>query len=131
MAIPVKKLIGNNAKVHRGVYTDDYIGALNQFATVDEVLGSHKNAIARGKQDPICKIVMGTLGVIEFEDQLVSLVMKAARAGEWRAVKTEAHPNWLKVVAEKNYGYVVEHEGKTYLLPSAYFLVHCKEELDD
>jgi hypothetical protein len=38
MAIPDKKLVGKNASLDNGVYSDDYMVALNQFVTVNETL---------------------------------------------------------------------------------------------
>jgi hypothetical protein len=131
MTIPDRKLIGKNVKLDNGNYSDDYIAALNKFATVDEVFGQHKEAIAKGEQSPICRCVMGTLGKSEYENHLVSLIMIAARAGEWKAVIREplTQNQGLETVMEKGFGYVVMNEGKKFLLPSAGYVVYCKERL--
>lgn len=130
MAIPGKELIGENARLEDGIYSDDYMDALNQFATVDEVLGEHKEAIAKGEQNPISRLIADTLGKYEYEFHLVDIVMAAAKAGEWRAVERgpQQRPG-LSAVTDKQFGYVTEHEDKTFLLPSAFYLTYCKEHL--
>ncbi len=132
MAIPGKELVGKNARLNEGIYSDDYMAALNEFATVDEVLGEHKEAIANGEQNPVCRLAWGTLGKCEYENHLVSLVMTAAKAGEWRAVERihGRQIEGLDVVTDKHFGYVTEHEGKTFLLPSTFYLVYCKAQIE-
>ncbi len=131
MAIPGKELVGKNARLNEGIYSDDYMDALNEFATVNEVLGEHREAIANGEQNPIFRLVSGTLGKCEYENHLVDIVMTAAKAGEWRAVEREPrHKPGLSVVTDKHFGYVTEHEGKTFLLPSALYLTYCKAQIE-
>ena len=132
MTIPGKELVGKNARLEDGIYSDDYMAALNEFATVDEVFGKHKEAIAARKHNPIDRLVMDTLGVSEYENHLVALVITAAKAEEWKAVerKPGKHIEGLDVVTEKHFGYVTEHEGKTFLLPSAFYLVYCKAQIE-
>lgn len=131
MAIPKKELVGRNARIENGIYLDDYLTALNEFSSVDETFGKHKEAIAAGK-DAVASLVMGTLGRSEWENHLVALIMTAAKAGEWRAVFRDSfkHREGLDAVAEKNFGYVVEQNGETYLLPSAAYVSRCQAELD-
>lgn len=132
MAIPNKQLVGQNASITDGVYTDDYIAALNKFATVDEVFRENKEAIAKGEMTPVATLIMGTLGKTEYELHLVSLVMTAAEAGEWRAVERKKHNQYdgLDAVVKNNFGHVTEFEGKTFLLPSAMYIVYCNERND-
>ena len=131
MAIPGKELVGKNAILENGVYSDDYMVALNQLATVDEVFGKYKEDIAEGK-NVVARLVMETLGKCEYENHLVSIVMKAAKAGEWRAVLREPgkHIAGLDVVTKKHFGYVAEHEGQKFLLPSPMYLAYCKANLE-
>ena len=130
MAIPNRELVGKNARLDNGVYSDDYMATLNQFATVDEVFGEHREAIAAG-ENVVGSLVMGTLSKSEYENHLVSLVMNAAKAGEWRAVVREPgrHFAGLDAVTDKHFGHVTEHEGKKFLLPSALYVVYCNEQL--
>ena len=132
MTIPRKELVGKNAKSSDRVYFDSYMDELNKFASVDEVFGKHRTAIANGESCPVSNLVMDTLGKSEYENHLVALVMTAAKAGEWRAVLREPrkHTEGLKAVTEKHFGYVVEHEGQTFLLPSALYVVYCKQQLN-
>ena len=128
MGIPNKILVGQNPSLVDGVYSDDYLRALNEFASVDEVFGEKKQAIAEGERNAVAMIVMDTLGKSEYEQHLVALVMRAAKAGEWRAV--ERTTIWgLDRVVEKYYGHVTKFEDKTFLLPSATYLAYCKENL--
>ena len=131
MTIPTKELVGQNATLTDGVYSDDYMTALNQFAPVDEVMGEHREAIALGEHGgPVAGLVMNTLGKSEYENHLVSLVMTAAMKGEWRAVnRSRMQMAGLDVVVEKHFGYVAKLEDKTFLLPSAMYVVYCKEQL--
>ena len=131
MTIPGRELVGKNAQLIDRVYTDDYLHALNQFATVDEVFGQLKESIAAGEHTPVAKLVMGTLGKCEWENHLVSLVMGAAKAGEWKAVVREPfkHTDGLTVVEERNFGYVVKQGGERFLMPSASYVTYCKERL--
>lgn len=130
MTIPGKELVGKNAKLIEGVYFDDYMNTLNQLVSVDEVFRQHKKEIAEGQFDPVANLVMGTLGKSEYENHLVALVMTAAKTGEWRAVERGSqHMPGLDVVVNKNYGYVSELEGKTFLLPSLMYISYCKEQL--
>ncbi|MBU0761361.1 MAG: hypothetical protein KJ600_03925 [Nanoarchaeota archaeon] len=130
MTIPNKELVGKNPRLKDGVYSDDYMAALDQFATVDEVFGKHREAIANGEH-VVARLVMGTLGRCEYESHLVSLVMGAAKAGEWRAVVREPgrHFEGLDVVTERHFGHITKLEGKTYLLPSALYIAYCNEKL--
>ena len=130
MVIPRKELVGRNAKLQNGVYSDDYMTALNQFATVDEVFNQQKEHIAAG-EIVVGRLVMDTLGKSEYENHLVALVMTAARAGEWRAVirNPMVHNRGLDVVTEKHFGYVVEQEGKKFLLPSVLYVMYCQAQL--
>ncbi len=130
MAIPGEELVGQNARLAGGVYSDDYMNALNQFATVDDVFGEHKEAIAKGKHDPVARLVIGTLGKSEYENHLVALVMTAAKADEWRAVERgPEHMPGLDVVTQKHFGYVTKYGGKTFLLPSPVYVTYCKATL--
>ena len=130
MTIPGKELVGKNAQLENGDYTDDYLVALNQFATVDEIFGQCKECIANRERTPIIRLVVGTLGKKEFENHLESLVIAAAKAGKWKAVVREGeYANGLNVVVERNFGYVIKHEDKTFLLPSAIYLKYCKTQL--
>ena len=130
MTIPGKELIGKNAQVSDKIYSDDYLRALNKFATVDEVFGQHRADIAAGGNS-VGTLVMETLGKSEWEEHLVSLVMTAAKAGEWRAVVREEgkHTEGLDVVVEKDLGYVTKHGDTTFLLPSAMYVSYCKAKL--
>lgn len=129
--IPGIELVGKNASLHDGVYNDDYMTALNDMASVDDVFGRHKQDIAEGK-NAVGWLVMDTLGKSEYENHLVSIVKKAAKAGKWVAVLREQykHTDGLSVVEGKNFGYVAEHEGQKFLLPSAHYLTHCKARLE-
>lgn len=130
MAIPGRELVGKNAQVTDKEYNDDYLRALNQFATVDEVFGQHRKDIAAGG-DSVARVVMGTLDRVEYENHLVALVMTAAKEGEWKAVFRHPyrHAPGLDVVEQKHFGHVVKQGEKTFLLPSAMYLAYCKEEL--
>ncbi len=131
MTIPSKELVGKNPKLVNGAYIDDYMIALNEFATVNEVLGKHREAIADGNFHPTARVVMGTLDRFEYENHLAALIMVAAKTGEWRAVERGTLQKCgLEVVTERHFGYVVEHDGETFLLPSAKYLAHCKAELE-
>jgi len=126
----VSTLVGENARLENDVYYDDFMSVLNELVTVDEVLGEQREAIAKGETTPVANLVMGTLGVCEHENHLVSLVMEAARAGEWRAVsRGEGQIYGLDSVVEKGFGYVTEHEGKKYLLPSVHYIEHCRRQI--
>lgn len=130
MAIPGRELVGKNAQVCNGIYCDDYLRALNQFATVDEVFGQHKADIAAGGNS-VGRVVMETLGHYEWENHLVALVMGAAKAGEWKAVFREPmrHMEGLDRVEKKGFGYLAKQGDKTFLLPSAIYITYCKEQL--
>lgn len=129
MTIPSKQLVGQNAGLVDGVYSDDYLKALNQFVTVDEVFGEQREAIAKGEWTSVARLVMGTIGQSEYENHLAALVMKAAKVGEWRAVERESrHMPGLERVTEKHFGYVVKYKNKTFLLPSAIYLTYCDEQ---
>ena len=130
MVIPRKELVGRNARLEGDVYLDDYMDALNQFATVDEVFGEQKEAIASGK-NVIARLVMGTLGDSEYEKHLVSIVMNAAKAGEWRTVhrKKTYTLAGLDAVTRGNLGYVIEHGDEKFLLPSVNYVTYCKGKL--
>lgn len=135
MTIPItpgKELVGRNARLEDGVYRDDYIAALNQFASVDEVFGEHRQAISKGDHYIVGNLVMGTLGRTEWENHLVSIVMNAAQSGEWRAVLREPRrqTEGLDAVTTNNYGHVVEHEGRKFLLPSALYVTYCQAKLE-
>lgn len=130
MAIPSKKLVGKNQVLVDRVYSDDYIKALNRYVSVDEVFGEHKKEISKGEFCPVARFTMGALSKLEHENHLVALVMRAARAGEWRAVERgPEHRSGLDEVTEKSFGYVIRYQDKTFLLPSARYLAYCKEQL--
>src|SRR3989344_3502809 len=126
MAIPGRELVGKNSQLVDDVYSDDYMRALNSFATVDEVFGQHRKDIVGGGSS-VNRVVMGTLGRSEWEDHLVALVMVAAEAGEWRAVVREPnrHTAGLDEVEKRHFGYVTEYGEKTFLAPSAMYLAYC------
>ncbi|MBI2574743.1 hypothetical protein HYV82_02565 [Candidatus Woesearchaeota archaeon] len=129
MGIPRKELVGQNAGLVNGVYCDDYTAALNRFASVDEVFGENREAIARGEQGTVARLTMGTLGKSEYEAHLAALVMTAANAGEWRAVERgPQHMSGLEEVTRKHFGHVTEYQGQTFLLPSAMYLVYCNDQ---
>lgn len=127
---PGKELVGKNVRIVDGQYNDDYLTALNQFASVDKTFGRYRADIAKGGNS-VGRVIMGTLGKNEWENHLVALVMGAAKAGEWKAVVREpyVHTSGLDAVEGKKFGYVVKHEKKTFLLPTALYLDYCKREL--
>lgn len=131
MTIPNKELVGKNARAQKDVYSDDYLKALNKFATVDEVFGEHKRKIANG-ENIIGALVMDTLGRSEWENHLVAIVMNAAKAGEWRAVVREPGMlvEGLDEITKKHFGFVVKHKGKKYLIPSALYVTYCQAQLE-
>jgi len=130
MTIPNKELVGKNPKLEDGVYTDDYMNALNEFARVDEVFRESKAAIASG-ENIVGRLVMDTLGKSEYENHLVAIVMSAAEAGEWRAVvrESEKHIPGLDTVTRKHFGHVTAYQGKTFLLPSVSYVVYCNDRI--
>jgi hypothetical protein len=129
MTIPSKDLIGKNARVVNGVYLDDFMDALNNYATVNNVFGKNRSKIAKGYANEVNQFVLDTLGHFGYEYQLVSLVMTAAKNNSWRAIAREQHQEYgLDVVVEKNFGHVIEHKGQKYLLPSVKYLEHCKKQ---
>ena len=131
MTIPSKKLVGQNARIEEGKYLDDYLEALNRFAPVEEVFGGYREGVAKGEYTPVARLIMDTLGKTECENHLVALVMAAAKSGKWSAVKRRGeYMAGLEVVVEKNFGYSVKNGNKTFLLPSALYLVYCKAQLD-
>jgi hypothetical protein len=131
MSIPRKQLVGKNATLTDRGYSDDYLTALNEFATVDEVFGPYRKQIADGG-NVVGRLVMETLGRSEWENHLVSIVMTAAKAGEWRAVIRQPgrHDEGLDAVTEKRYGFIVQKDGKRFLLPSANYVAYCQAQLD-
>jgi hypothetical protein len=130
MKIPRKELVGRNRRLENGVYSDDYMTALNELVTVDEVFGGYRKQIAEGGI-AVGRLVMETLGKTEWENHLVSIVMTAAKTGEWRAVLRDPRNQLegLEAVTDKNFGYVVQHESKTFLLPSALYVTYCQAKL--
>jgi|GEM_PF-4127870 len=129
MTIPDKSLVGQNAVLKNDIYTDDYLRALNAVAPVDEVFGRHKKAIARG-ESIVGKLVMDTLGKTEYEHHLVTLVMTAAKTGQWSAVKRAPwNLSGLEEVIYKKFGHVAIHEKETFLLPSLTYVAYCKDTL--
>jgi hypothetical protein len=131
MAIPRRELVGKNATVKNGIYSDEYLKALNNFATVDEVFGYYRKQIASGG-NAVGRLVMGTLGRTGWENHLVSLVMVAASVGEWRAVLREKHHNsGQEAVVDKNFGYFVDLGEKRFLLPSAHYISYCQAQLEE
>lgn len=132
MTIPRKELVGRNSRLENEVYLDDYMTALNEFATVDEVFGNQREAITNRHCSTVASLVMGTLGKAEHEFHLASIVMNAAKAGEWRAVVREPgkHYDGLDNVEHKGFGYVVDHEDKKFLLPTALYVTYCQRKLD-
>ncbi len=130
MAIPRKKLVGQNPTVVDRIYSDDYLKALNEMVTVDEVFGNQRTAIAKG-QPVVGRLVIGTLGRTEWENHLVSLVMTAAETGKWSAVVSEPdkHLPGLEEVQKRHFGYVTDYQGVKYLLPSAMYVAYCQENL--
>jgi hypothetical protein len=131
MKIPGKELVRRNASLRENRYSDDYLLTLNQFMNVNEVFGEHKAEVARGG-NVVGRLVMDTLGRSEYENHLVALVMAAAKTGEWSAVlrKPNIHEEGLDAVMEKRFGYVIEIEGKKFLLPSALYVSYCKAQLE-
>ena len=135
MSIPVIDLVGKNARLRGGIYTDKYMTALNEFATVDKIFGANREAIANGKRNLVLNLITttntsGHLGRPEYEKHLLDFVMTAAKAGEWRAIKLGIqHAPGLDAVVEEHFGYVTVHKGKAFLLPSALYLIYCKEQL--
>jgi len=130
MKIPDKTLIGKNAELVEGVYSDDYMNALNNFASVDEVFGKNKEAIAKGENTPVARLIMGTLDKAEYENHLVSIIMTAAKNGEWRAINRGLqHMPGLDEVTRRHFGHVTNYKGQTFLLPSPMYLTYCKEKL--
>ncbi|MBT3405077.1 hypothetical protein HN832_04095 [archaeon] len=130
MTIPSRKLIGQNVILDDEIYSDDYMRILNRESPVEDVFGKHKSAIAQGK-NVVARLVMDTLGNSKYEQHLVNLIMRAAKVGEWRAREVKGRKDYgLDAVLEKKFGYLTEHKGKTYLLPSFLWTVHCHTELD-
>ena len=125
--IPSKELIGQNASLNNGVYSDDYMIALNKFASVDEVLGKDKEGISKRRIDPIARIVMGTLGRSEYENHIGELLIVAANRGEWSAIERNHHQNSLDVITKKHFGHVATYQDRTFLLPSAMYVTFCAE----
>jgi len=130
MTIPNKRLVGINPRLDNEGYSDDYTDALNRFVSVREVFGEHKKSIAKGGRE-VGRLVMGTLGKSEYEEHLVSLVMRAANAGEWRGIKRGlGRQIGLNSVVKKGFGYVTEFQGEKILLPSALYVVYCDAQLN-
>ncbi len=144
MTIPTKELVGKNPLLagelpiggpyhgkHIYRYYDEYTRALNGFARVDEVFSNHREAIAKGENYPISNLIMDALGKKEGENHLADIVMTAARAGEWKAIERLPHQRYgLYLVIEKHFGHLTNYKGKMFLLPSALYVVYCKEKLD-
>ena len=131
MMIPRRELVGRNARLEEGIYRDDYLTELNKVMPVDEVFSGCREEIAHGG-NIVGRLVMETLRKIEWENHLVSIVMTAALSREWRAVFREPliHDKGLDAVTKKHYGYVVEHEGKRFLVPSPLYVTYCKDVLE-
>lgn len=130
MAIPGKELVGQNAIVVGEKYLDDYLIALNTLAPVDEIFGDQRRDISQGGRI-VGRLVMGTLGRTEWENHLVSIVMTAAKEGKWSAVvrEPELHLPGLDEVENRHFGYIIDHKGIKYLLPSLMYVAYCKEKL--
>lgn len=130
MTIPGRELVGQSAQMRDNTYSDDYLRALNEFATVDEIFGEHRKDIAEGGNS-VGRLTMGALGIGEWENHLVDIVMRAAKAGEWTAVirRPGTQTEGLSAVRKKHYGYITEFDGKIFLMPTAMYLAYCKEEL--
>ncbi len=130
MTIPDRKLVGKNAKIEDDIYRDDYLRALNQLVTVDEVFGKYREKIKNGKEI-IGDLVYDIFNKKKHEAHLVSLVMHAASAREWVAVVREPgkHIDGLDEVTEKCFGYVTDHKGKKFLLPSLAYVAYCNDKL--
>ena len=132
MIIPGKKLVGWHQTIVDDIYNDDYLRALNKFASVDDVLGKDRDTIAKGEFNSIARIVMGTLGKEEYERHLAALLIVSAKAGTWQAVeRVENQTNGLDVVKEKHFGHVIGYltaQGtRRFLMPSAMYVTYCKE----
>jgi hypothetical protein len=131
MTIPSKDLVGQDAKLVDGVYTDAYMKAINELVSPDTIFGADREEIVKGTMTSVGKFVMGTLGTLEHEYHLASLVMTAAEAREWRAVVREPgrHMAGLDAVVDKGFGHVATYNEKTFLLPSAHYLTYCLTKL--
>ena len=125
-------LIGIDPEIKDNNYSDKFTHSLDEIFPVDEVFGEHKKSIASGTWEVIPSLVMDTLGKSKWENHLVSIVMTAAKTGNWLGVVREPgkHIAGLDRVQEKHYGHVVEHEGKKYLIPSLHYVTYCKEKID-
>lgn len=128
--IPTAKLIGERAHIVNLVYSDDYLQALNKFASVDEVLAGYRDQLQHWRE-PLVKLVEGIVSVGEPELYLATLIQQAAEYGEWRAIeKTNLHSQILDEVVKRHCGHVTNFLGKNFLMPSASYVAYCKDLLE-
>ncbi len=134
MTIPGKELVGMHPTISNGVYNDDYLRQLNEFASVDEVLGEYKKGIADNSWLSIAHFALGALGHddkygVIGEVSLGGLLAIAAKVGSWSALDKDINQiPLLETLLNSHFGHITTHKGKAYLLPSAMFLTYCKEK---
>lgn len=130
MPTPSKVLVGQNAKIIDEEYSDNYLKALNEFASVDEVFGENKEKVAGGNWDAVSSITANTLGDSIYEHNLIDIVVTAAGKGQWSAYNNPKMTDGLKVASDKHYIHLTEHKGQIFSMPTTSYLRYCKERLN-
>ena len=134
MAAPGKELVGKNARLNFiGNYSDDYLTALNQYASVVEVMGKSKQEVAEGGTGAaVWRVVAGidrtesAMSSIN-EITLVELLALAARKSEWKAIR-QKYPDdaGVKLAVEGGYAHLTYFKSKAFLMPSAMLTEYCQ-----
>ncbi|MEK6967300.1 MAG: hypothetical protein AABX51_01580, partial [Nanoarchaeota archaeon] len=65
----------------------------------------------------------------ELEIALVPMLMRAAESGKWVGIGRQGNQVAAHKAVEKGFGFEVTYGGALYLLPSASYIDHCRENL--
>ena len=130
MTFPDKYSVGKNAEVVDERYNDDYLRALNEFCTVEDVFGGTAvESISIGNTLTLNRFVANSpLKSWEAEDLLKHFLYAATRSerGEWEAIEIKEGDGLAKRVEEVGFGIrTTFSEDKQFLVPTALFLAYC------
>ena len=121
-----KELVGMNPSFI-DYYADDYLRALNAWASVDHILGHEKAPIAEGGFDHVAMMLGNHPFVEGCPNFFLGFLTAAAQASEWRAIEPRrSFERAINSMAETDYVHIVSLQStscprrdRVFLMPTA------------
>ncbi|NOQ56311.1 MAG: hypothetical protein GQ477_05925 [Nanohaloarchaea archaeon] len=136
-----EELIGKDANIENEIYTDAYLEQINNLYPLDDVVGSRKAGIAKGKWKDLNHFTIGSpLHDSDAEDILNSILYNSANTGIWqpkriKLVSNNTAKEYIEKVDRNDTVGIAKKRGFVYLtsvsddivfvLPTQSFVEYC------